>query len=96
MQDSIENRERLFQQKYIHQQTTVNNLVWYNTILRIVYYCCIILAIYTLVTKYEYNIYVKIIIIILAISYPFIVSFIENYIYTLLHFIAAIATGQVV
>lgn len=95
MQYNIEESERLFQQKYIHQQKTVENLVWYNTLLLVVYYGCIIVAIYTLVTKYDYSMYAKIIISIFAISYPFIISFIENFIYTSLQFIAAILTGEI-
>jgi len=93
MQSSIEDRELLFQQKYIHQIQTVNTLTGLNTFLVFAYYICIIIVLYYLFTKYELNIYVKLGFSLLLIAYPFIIYYIELVLYNIGHYAGAIITG---
>ena len=53
----INERELLFNQKYLHQQKNVEYLNWVNTILVYIYYLCALVIIYYLFTKYEYSNY---------------------------------------
>jgi hypothetical protein len=93
MQTSIEDRELLFQQKYIYQIQTVNTLTGLNTFLFFAYYICIIFVVYFLFTKYELNIYVKLGFSLLLIAYPFVIYYIETVLYNVGHYAGAMITG---
>ena len=93
MQTSIEDRELLFQQKYIYQIQTVNTLTGLNTFLFFAYYICIIIVLYFLFTKYELNMYVKAGFSLLLIAYPFIIYYIEIVLYNVGHYAGAMITG---
>ena len=93
MQMNIEDRELLFQQKYIYQTQTVNMLTGFNTLLLFAYYVFIIIVMYLLFTKYELNIYVKSVFSLLLIAYPFIIYYIEIVLYNIGHYAGAIITG---
>lgn len=90
---NIEDRELLFQQKYIYQAQTVNTLTGLNTFLLFAYYICIIIVLYFLFTKYELNIYVKAVFSLLLIAYPFIIYYIEIVLYNVGHYVGSIITG---
>lgn len=94
MQLSIEDRELLFQQKYIYQTQTVNALTVLNTFLLFAYYICIIIVLYFLFTKYELNMYVKVVFSLLLIAYPFVIYYIEMVLYNVGHYAGAIITGN--
>ena len=94
MQLNIEDRELLFQQKYIYQTQTVNYLIGLNTFLLFAYYICIIIVLYFLFTKYELNIYVKLGFSLLLIAYPFVIYYIELVLYNVGHYAGAIITGN--
>jgi hypothetical protein len=94
MQLNIEDRELLFQQKYIYQTQTVNSLIGLNTFLLFAYYICIIIVLYFLFTKYELNIYVKLGFSLLLIAYPFVIYYIELVLYNVGHYAGAIITGN--
>ena len=89
---NIEDRELLFQQKYIYQTQTVNTFTGLNTLLLFAYYVCIIIVMYLLFTKYELNIYVKAVFSLLLIAYPFIIYYIEMVLYNIGHYAGAIIT----
>jgi hypothetical protein len=74
----INERELLFNQKYLHQQKTVEYLYWVNTILVYIYYLCALVIIYYLFTKYDFGNYSKIIFIILLGLYPFISYYLQE------------------
>lgn len=77
----INERELLFNQKYLHQQKTVEYMNWVNTILVYIYYLCALVIIYYLFTKYEYSNYSKyskITFLILLGLYPFIAYFLQE------------------
>jgi hypothetical protein len=93
MQSSIEDRELLFQQKYIHQIQTVNTLTELNNFLLFAYYICIILVLYFLFSKYELNMYLKVGFSLLLIAYPFIIYYIEMVLYNVGQYAGAIITG---
>lgn len=93
MQPSIEDRELLYQQKYIYQIQTVNTLTGLNTFLFFAYYICIIIVLYFLFTKYELNMYVKAGFSLLLIAYPFIIYYIEIVLYNVGHYAGAMITG---
>jgi hypothetical protein len=95
MQPSIEDRELLFQQKYIYQIQTVNTLTGLNTFLFFAYYICIIIVLYFLFAKYELNMYVKAGFSLLLIAYPFIIYYIEIVLYNVGHYAGAMITGTV-
>jgi hypothetical protein len=90
---SINERERLFHSKYIHQLEQVDSLTRVNALLLFTYYVFIIIVLYFLFTKYEYSIYTKGILSILALGYPFIINFIENSIYRIIHYMGAFVGG---
>ena len=94
MQLNIEDRELLFQQKYIYQTQTVNSLIGLNTFLLFAYYICIIIVLYFLFTKYELNIYVKLGFSLLLIAYPFVIYYIELVLYNVGDYAGAIITGN--
>lgn len=94
MSTSLDERELLFQQKYLYQFQTVNTLLGLNTLLLYVYYICIVIVLYFLFTKYEYNVYIKGFLSILLIAYPFIVYFIETFVYRTSQYIGAFITGH--
>ena len=96
MQLNIEDRELLFQQKYIYQTQTVNSLIGLNTFLLFAYYICIIIVLYFLFTKYELNIYVKLGFSLLLIAYPFVIYYIEMSLYDVGHYAGALITGTAV
>ena len=77
----INERELLFNQKYLHQKNTVEYLHGVNTVLTYTYYLCILVIIYYLFTKYEINKYGKAGISVLLLLYPFIAYYIEQNIY---------------
>ena len=77
MQLNIEERELLFQTKYIHQTQTVNTLNILNIFLLFAYYICIIIVLYFLITKYELSWYVILGFSLLLIAYPFVIYYIE-------------------
>ena len=89
----IEDRELLFQQKYIYQAQTVNTLTGLNTFLLFAYYICIIIVLYYLFTKYELNMYVKLGFSLLLIAYPFIIYYIEIVLYNVGHYAGSMITG---
>jgi len=93
MQSSIEDRELLFQQKYIHQIQTVNTLTELNNFLLFAYYICIIIVLYFLFSKYELNMYLKVGFSLLLIAYPFIIYYIEMVLYNVGQYAGAIITG---
>jgi len=93
MPPSFQDKELLFQQKYNNQIQTVQSLTNLNKWLLITYYICIIIAMYFLFAKYEYNIYIKIGLSLLAIAYPFIIYFIEYSIYDLTKYMSALIGG---
>lgn len=93
MPSSFQDKELLFQQKYNNQIQTVESLTKLNNFLLITYYSCILIAMYFLFTKYEYNIYVKVGISLLAIAYPFIIYLIENFIYDVTKYMSALIGG---
>jgi hypothetical protein len=74
----INERELLFNQKYLHQKNTVDYLHGVNTVLMYTYYLCIFVIVYYLFTKYELNKYVKFGISILLVLYPFSAYYIEQ------------------
>ena len=94
MQLNIEDRELLFQQKYIYQTQTVNSLIGLNTVLLFAYYICIIIVLYFLFTKYELSMYVKAGFSLLLIAYPFVIYYIEMVLYNVGHYAGAIITGN--
>jgi hypothetical protein len=96
MQPSIEDRELLFQTKYIHQTQTVNTLTILNNFLLFAYYICIIVVLYFLFTKYELNLYVKVGFSLLLIAYPFVIYYIEMSLYNVGHYAGALITGTAV
>ena len=96
MQPSIEDRELLFQQKYIYQTQTVNTLNVLNTFLLFAYYICIIIVLYFMFTKYEFNMYLKAGFSLLLIAYPFVIYYIEIGLYNVGHFTGALITGTAV
>jgi len=77
----INERELLFNQKYLHQKNTVEYLHGVNTVLTYTYYLCILVIIYYLFTKYEFNKYGKAGVSVLLLLYPFIAYYIEQNIY---------------
>jgi hypothetical protein len=89
----IEDRELLFQQKYIYQAQTVNTLTGLNTFLLFAYYICIIIVLYYLFTKYELNMYVKVGFSLLLIAYPFVIYYIEMVLYNVGHYAGSMITG---
>ena len=91
---NIEDRELLFQTKYIHQTQTVNVLTILNTFLLFAYYICIIIVLYFLITKYELRWYVILGFSLLLIAYPFVIYYIETVLYNLGHYAGAIITGN--
>jgi len=93
MQMNIEDRELLFQTKYIHQTQTVNVLTILNTFLLFAYYICIIIVLYFLITKYELRWYVILGFSLLLIAYPFVIYYIETVLYNLGHYAGAMITG---
>jgi hypothetical protein len=93
MQMDIEDRELLFQQKYIYQAQTVNTLTGLNTFLLFAYYICIIIVLYYLFTKYELNMYVKVGFSLLLIAYPFVIYYIEMVLYNVGHYAGSMITG---
>lgn len=93
MQLNIEDRELLFQQKYIYQTQTVNTLTGLNSLLLFAYYICIIVVLYLLFAKYDLNIYVKIGFSLLLIAYPFIIYYIETVLYNIGHYAKSLITG---
>ena len=94
MQMNIEDRELLFQTKYIHQTQTVNVLNILNTFLLFAYYICIIIVLYFLITKYELRWYVILGFSLLLIAYPFVIYYIELVLYNVGHYAGAIITGN--
>ena len=94
MQLNIEDRELLFQQKYIYQTQTVNSLIGLNTFLLFAYYICIIIVLYFLITKYELRWYVILGFSLLLIAYPFVIYYIELVLYNVGHYAGAIITGN--
>ena len=93
MQMDIEDRELLFQQKYIYQAQTVNTLTGLNTFLLFAYYICIIIVLYYLFTKYELNMYVKAGFSLLLIAYPFVIYYIEIVLYNVGQYAGSMITG---
>ena len=91
---NIEDRELLFQTKYIHQTQTVNVLTILNTFLLFAYYICIIIVLYFLITKYELRWYVILGFSLLLIAYPFVIYYIELVLYNVGHYAGAIITGN--
>ena len=53
----INERELLFNQKYLYQKKTVEYLHWVNTGLVYIYYLCALVIVYYLFTKYDFNLY---------------------------------------
>jgi hypothetical protein len=96
MQMNIEDRELLFQTKYIHQTQTVNVLTILNTFLLFAYYICIIIVLYFLITKYELRWYVILGFSLLLIAYPFVIYYIEMSLYNVGHYAGALITGTAV
>jgi|SaaInlV_150m_DNA_3_1039698.scaffolds.fasta_scaffold42260_3 hypothetical protein len=90
---TINEREHLFHSKYLHQLEQVDSLNRVNALLLFTYYVFIIIVLYFLFTKYDYSIYTKGIFSVIAISYPFIVNFIENSIYNVIHYMGAFIGG---
>lgn len=93
-QDILDDRERLFQQKYIYQIQYVDTLTSLNMLLTTTYYVFVVIALYFLFTKYEYSIYTKIGISLLAVVYPFIIYTIEYIIHRISTYISAIILGE--
>lgn len=93
-QDILNDRERLFQQKYIYQIQTVESLTRFNMVLTTAYYVFIVIALYFLFTKYDYSIYTKAGISLLAIAYPFIAYMIESIVYRISTYTSAIILGE--
>jgi hypothetical protein len=85
----INERELLFNQKYLHQQKTVEYLYWVNTILVYIYYLCALVIIYYLFTKYDFSNYSKITFLILLGLYPFIAYFLQEKIQNGGHYIGS-------
>ena len=77
----INERELLFNQKYLHQKNIVDYLHGLNTFLLFIYYNCILVIIYYLITKYEFNKYGKAGVSVLLVLYPAIAYYIEQNIF---------------
>ena len=77
----INERELLFNQKYLHQKNTVDYLHGLNTFLLFIYYLCVLVIIYYLFTKYEFNNYSKAGVSVILVLYPVIAYYIEQKIY---------------
>lgn len=93
-QDILDDRERLFQQKYIYQIQTVDSLTSLNQLLTTTYYVFVLIALYFLFTKYEYSMYIKIGISLLAIVYPFIIYTLEYIVSIIATYISAMILGE--
>jgi hypothetical protein len=80
-QIAFNKKQLLYQQKFNHQIITKGGLSTLNFILMILYYGCILAVFYYLYTKYDISIYSKVGFVILLLIYPFVILFIETYIY---------------
>jgi hypothetical protein len=74
-------KELLYQQKFRHQIIPKRAITTLNFLLLILYYGCILVVLYYLYTKYDISIYSKLGFVILLLLYPFVILFIESYIY---------------
>jgi len=89
----INEREFLFNTKFLHQTKSTESLQTINILLLIIYYICILVIIYILIVKYDFNKYGKLVVSILLLLYPFIVYYIEDTIYNFSQYISAFITG---
>jgi hypothetical protein len=77
----INERELIFNQKYLHQKKTVEYLSWVNTSLVYIYYLCALVITYYLITKYDFTLYSNILFILLLGIYPFVAYYLQEKIY---------------
>jgi len=80
-QIAFNEKELVYHQKFSHQIIPKGTMSTLNFLLMILYYGCILAVIYHLYTKYDISIYSKVGIVILLLLYPFVILFIETYIY---------------
>jgi len=85
----INEKELLFNQKYLHQKKTVEYLHWVNTGLVYIYYLCALVIVYYLFTKYDFNLYNNILFTILLGIYPFVAYYLQEKIYDSFEYISS-------
>ena len=86
----INEKELLFNQKYLHQKKTVEYLHWVNTGLVYIYYLCALVIVYYLFTKYDFNRYNNILFTILLGIYPFVAYYLQEKIYDSFEYISSL------
>ena len=85
----INERELLFNQKYLHQKKTVEYLHWVNTGLVYIYYLCALVIVYYLFTKYEFNLYSNVLFTLLLGIYPFVAYYLQEKVYDSFEYISS-------
>ena len=85
----INERELLFNQKYLHQKKTVEYLHWVNTGLVYIYYLCALVIVYYLFTKYDFNLYSNVLFTLLLGIYPFVAYYLQEKVYDSFEYISS-------
>lgn len=87
-------RELLYEKKKNFQKDTVNGLTLLNTFLTYVYFLCVLVISYMLLTKYDYSLKTKLLIIIALALYPFIIYLLESNLYNVGVYLWSFITGE--
>ena len=99
LDQTIQNMNDLYStddQKVVYQSAQIEYLNTINTIFYFIYFALLIVVAFILIFKIQtISLFMRVIIAILFILYPFIIGFIEHYLYMAGKYISALLTGTV-